>query len=262
MWRQVEGLIPPATVSFRWNPSNADPPVWETINPKAEPARSAMYSALRKRATEDRDLYKKRGLREYVDALESFVANKMHLSDAADPGRVALWACAHVHHDVEPLAPDNVGKSFPAVVGGIPIEELEKRRAERAQRPGRISRRITLEVSLRNGIVEIESDNLLRTRAVYPPDGEYRRFDDWEEFRRLARSGVDNEIESMRREWRDCHPRQRPSTRDNRDATLDALFAYLFLREPRPNMSTRDGKVQDQRLRDLARLLEITYPIG
>lgn len=252
-WRQVQGLTPSATIPFRWNPSNADLSAWDTITPKPPPACSVPYVALQMWVMDDRAPFRKPGLREYVHDLEAFVVNTMHLLDATDAGKAAPWACEYVHHDVEPLAPGCVSKTFRGVVA-----ETSLKPRERQLEP--VSRQITLEASLSHGVVESESGECLVARAVYPPSGEYGRFDDWEEVRRLAYATIDKEVESMRRELRGRYPHQRPGTRGDRD--LDDLFAYLFLRATHCDVSTREGKARNQRLRKLSKMLEIAYPVA
>jgi len=198
------------------------------------------------------------GLREYVDALDSFVLDTMRLRDAVAANEAAQWACERVHHDVEPLASVGTGESSKAFVGGIPPEELERLRT---QRPKPIARRITLEASLHSGIVTVENGRRIEHHYTYPPSGEHDRFDDWEDLRQLAYSMVDREIASMRAKQHERHARQRPSARDRRERTLETLFAYLFLRAPRPNVQTSEGKAEDQRLRELSRMLAIKYPL-
>lgn len=86
-------------------------------------------------------------------------------------------------------------------------------------------------------------------------DGENRVFD-WDAYRDLAHECLDIVINQARHHIENQRPPRRPSTRRTQEDDLNKLFAHFFKKASAP-----DDEATRKRLRNLAKLLRIDFPI-
>lgn len=213
-------------------------PLWRVAALDAEPDawnRSflGLQSMARHRANNGRP-----ALREYVEAVNRFAGNMLHVTRK---GQVPTWACSFIHSDVFPAStahgygsrdpsdgPPAVGEPFGAVAGELRIF-------------------VNPQVA-RFG----QNDDLSTWQTIQA--SEYMQFDDWDELRREAIKAVKEIVSSMEREFGQKYPqKRRPSTREGQRKQLAAI-AHQLLNGGIPVAATQ------KTLSNLADFLGIDYP--